>query len=293
MEVPLDTPDSAATTSTPTATGLIVDALHSDDVTGSKPLSGLGTGAPGYARHDNVAARDWSVQLAASLVDDGLHGLYDTEFLSRGVRAVRVQWILHNLELLRTCALLVYMALALFEQPTWCFRAECPTMPDSDIPKLPVDASLAVEAACLLAFLFADVFPKLLAKSVQRATWQGKLRALVTMYPWLFFKLAALFFSLADVFSSFGADSKIRVSALLRPCIFVSMVVSVRRVFAVVLRSVLSVGDIMLLILFLILYFSWLGLLLFQGNDERPYFGTYGRSVSAMQIALTTGSALG
>jgi hypothetical protein len=252
----------------------------------------------GYSESDAETTR-----IAALLIDDAVTGFFDPLHATRGKISMRAQRCYHNTALLRYATLAVYLLLAPFEQPTWCLLADdvCDARAralDSGIYKLPVRVHLSIELACLVLLAVFDVS----LRAVDFGLWQLLRRARCCLcckrqrglewqpeHYWLLARAIAMFIATIDVCLSLArVDGSIRLAALLRPLIFVASNVSMRRTLRVVVWSVRAVVDVVFLIVALILYFAWIGVLLFQTNAQRPFFGSYGRAVSELHVSITT-----
>jgi len=190
----------------------------------------------------------------------------------------RLRWV-------RGFAMFVYLSLAFFEVPSWCtithFDYTCTThghqVPWSNIPKLHNTATRSIEICCVIVLLALYTFRV-------SFTIRTKTSCIRDITLW-----TASVASIGDNLFSLTTAQQLMFSQYLRPLVFVLIIRSVRESLMSVLKTIWKASGVILLVVFHIVIFSWVGLVLFAGSAEGTlYFKDMQTSLWSMMVAITT-----
>lgn len=267
----------------------------------STPLSGaLTSGAMG---HDGTAmGTEERVERAAAYVHDALAGRFRGVHWAVGARSrLQVQSVLRSLRYARVVTLIVYLSIAFFEQPSWCYGLrKCGKESEvvhGGLPSWRPRTTQSIEAVCI-TFIGAEMALKAYGMSPRAfflSPWHVIQLLLLVLNGSIVAVQMLLWPTHTDVHSELldrpQAAALNYLNPMLRPILFVAISRTVRRSLRSFFRVFPAVSDMLLLMVALLAFFSAIGCLLFGfGLGERmdDEFGTVGRSLTTLFILLTT-----
>lgn len=240
---------------------------------------------------EELATED-AVKAASILVDQAIHGrnmqLELTDGSGRLRRAALHSYFWYtNMRLPRFLVLTLLAILIFFERPPYCFDTESNCffasdgilLPRSGLPIMDPSLSLALELVCFLLLFFFDPFLKMFFIRPQAWLWKS----------WDGLKTAIYFLLAIDTIVSYCVTRPWRVSPWGRLVIFCIVTYGARNAVFTSLLVWWSVADIILILGVFLLFFAWIGVVLFSGTPSAgTYFNTYVDSLASLQITLTT-----
>lgn len=106
---------------------------------------------------------------------------------------------------------------------------------------------------------------------------------------WNAIELAICICALADVLISLSwEDRRVIVSPYFRPFIFALSFPSIRKSIFETLVVIYAVGDVVLLLFLITLWFDWMALIIFSGTDANTGFENFGNGLYSLLILITT-----
>lgn len=243
-------------------------------------------------------SRDDRLRLAAIYVDQALLGQrYTFDFVSNDGKSVNgsamtAYLVSHNLRWLIYAFLAIFLIVGFFERPPWCwssptctcnfivdsFGFQCIPVPRSALPFLPNAAALALELFACIGLLALDSGLKLYFLNSRK--W---------LFSWESVKSVLLVIAIVDDLVSFGVDRQWRIAPWTRPFVLALLNFNTRRAVFSSLRIFYLVVDVMVLIFALLMIFSWMALIIWQGTaGSGIYFTDYLIAMRELHVALTT-----
>eukprot|EP01051_Picozoa_sp_SAG22_P006541 SAG22_NODE_432_length_10559_cov_29.404225_5_plen_312_part_00 len=195
------------------------------------------------------------IQVAAAHVEDAVRGLANEKHArpQLALLSAKLGW-------LRGVTMLCYLSISFFEQPAWCYGSNCrpedrdpvqqANLKFSGIPMVSRYASEGVELGCLLLFTL-DMLLKYGYRG-RTVFWRSKLNIA---------SLGLLAVACIDVIVQLSWQNSVigayaRLSASIRPVLFVTRDRRVRNVVVSLFRIAFAVADVFVLSLFLVLWFG-------------------------------------
>lgn len=185
----------------------------------------------------------------------------------------------------------VYLALAVFEEPSWCLGDAVPCadlfddMESSGLPVLHFQLTNTLEIFCLLVFV---------ARTWLR--WKS-LGAAFTNEFWHKLLLVNLLLAGTDcvvaVFNTEGIfPGSFRLARVCRPIIFLCCYKILRKTAERVVRSVPGFLSVLVSLGICVFVFTWIGILIFggkaKGSEGDQHFKTFGESLASMWVLFLT-----
>jgi len=234
-----------------------------------------------------TSTKDQRVSLAANFVKNAIKG---QNRLKANEQSKKRRKVYHKLHWLKVLVMLVYLSLSFFEKPSWCrdnsfwfsCKVELPNgqqvgVPWSNIPKLPQRVLHLVELVCL-GFILAMV---LFRHSFVQESKTSRLRK--------YLLLAGCLAAVADNIVVIVTQGRTYVAQFIRPLVFVLFVRSVRECCKRIYESIKEAVSIAFLLAVQVVFFGYLGLVLFKGTAEgETYFSSLEDSFWNMLVLLTT-----
>eukprot|EP01091_Cochliopodium_minus_P018722 TRINITY_DN766_c0_g2_i1.p1 TRINITY_DN766_c0_g2~~TRINITY_DN766_c0_g2_i1.p1 ORF type:complete len:448 (-),score=72.02 TRINITY_DN766_c0_g2_i1:37-1380(-) len=198
-----------------------------------------------------------------------------------------------NMWLIRTVLVVILMVLSFFERPSWCYRTDCNTVKNpekivdgteaiiyfSGFPVLTPEIGLGIELFCLIALFFTNSFLSLFISG---------LKDFFTKPGSSFLGFVIIIVSIIDIIVSYCVDRTWRVSQFLRPILMVVLDKHAKKTAEYIIRSLPKIFEVLLLTVFVIGFFSWMGLLLWYQKYNQNLFNDIRTSISSVNILLTT-----
>lgn len=223
-----------------------------------------------------------NISQAASYVKEALKG---KGRLKANENSKKRRKFYHQIHWLKVGVVGIYMSIAVFEKPSWCEdlnynytcearleNGEIATLPMSNLPKFPQVISHSIELFCIV-FLAAIVIYRM-SFIVESPT--AKLRRYCI--------LLLIVVSVIDNIQVIMTFDRVFVAHFIRPLLFILFVRAVRESFRKIYLVVKDAFPVLLLIIGHVLFFGWLGALLFENSPE---FSTISTSIWTSFILLT------
>mmetsp|Transcript_9899 Transcript_9899/g.27921 ORF Transcript_9899/g.27921 Transcript_9899/m.27921 type:complete len:751 (+) Transcript_9899:47-2299(+) len=181
------------------------------------------------------------------------------------------------------------LALAVFEVPSYCMldASRCPAgRPDMHSTKMPVLPFVVTNSASTVLYAYLAWYKWLRSRSLGPAcTWDGWQQAGAILVAVALVDCVVSFFNTTGVLMF----TECRLSRLLRPLVFLCYTRSLRQEAGRVARSIPKYVDVFASLAICIMFFTWVGLILFTDSKEgTSYFGTWSNGITSLYILFTT-----
>ena len=246
---------------------------------------GAGGGVGGEEEEEEGTTLEERVERAAAYVHDALSGRFRGLHWAVGSASrIKAQRVHRSLRRLRGLNIAVYLLIAFFERPSWCYAtAQCGNPKEVmrwSAETVPPAASQAVEGVCILLF---GIEMALKAYIMSPRNFFSS--------PWHIVQMLLLSLNLAIVCIQAASPTNLAIldrpqaatlndlNPMLRPIFFVAISRSVRRAARSFFRVIPAVSDLIFLMVLLLMVFSVLGVLLFGFEDNVEMMQEVSRSV--------------
>lgn len=185
-----------------------------------------------------------------------------------------------NLAPLRNLAMIIFLFMSFFEQPSWCTTGDCGAPDDTLLSGLPIFSRwlfVSLEYSCILIFVSEMMVQAMFTGC--RAFLQDKWHSLQI------FVLAIHIVELTLFASQIFPAGRLPI---MKPIFFLIRKKNVRNVAIGVCKTIQAVLRIFMVYLFLIIWFAGIGVVLFDGKEKSIYFRNVPVAMLNLLICMTT-----